>query len=175
MLEIADMRHPSFLTLLLAVFPVMAMAQTRSQAISSMPDDMGFYAGAYAPMYKGQETDVVLGLTYGHFYSNGMGYRTGFQYVSRVAEVDNAFGIPIAFAYRTRSRDTARRVERGVLSAGETFGYDVLMGYPRPLQNAIASFIANMFSQMEFFAGITPGCISGESSPVSTANQIHCS
>ena len=169
MAEIAYMRHPSLLTLLLAVFPVMAMAQTRSQAISSMPDDMGFYAGVYAPMYKGQETDVVLGLTYGHFYSNGMGYRTGFQYVSRMAEVDNAFGIPIAFAYRTRSRDTARRVERGVLSAGETFGYDVLMGYPRPLQNAIASFIANMFSQMEFFAGITPGCISGESSPVSTA------
>ena len=163
------MRHLSILTFIIAVFPVMTVAQTKSQVIDSMSDDMGFYAGVYAPMYKGEEADVVLGLTYGHFYSNGLGYRTGFQLASRVAEVDNAFGIPIAFAYRTRSAESAGRLKRGAIAAGETFGYDVIMGYPDPLRGALASFIANLFSQLEFNVGVTPGYISGESSPVSTA------
>ena len=136
---------------------------------ASLPDDIGLFVGVNAPMYKGVESDVTVGITYGHFNSDGLGFRAGFQFTPSVAEVDNVFGIPVAFAYRTRPMNTSGRVERGVMAAGETFGYDVLMGSPRPLQNAFASFIASLFSQMEFYAGITPGYISGESTSVSIA------
>lgn len=155
-----------------ALFPLLASAQTDlpKPDYHNLSDDFGFYAGVYTPMYKGQESDLVVGLTYGHFYSNGLGYRTGFQCVPRVAEVDDTFGFPIAIAYRTRPRDSAGRLARGAIAAGETFGYEVIMGYSDPLRGALAAFLANLFSDVEFSAGITPGYISGESSPVSTAS-----
>ena len=160
------MRHLILFSSLLFL-SICATAQTTA---SSLPDDLGFYVGANVPMYKGQESDVVLGITYGHFNSDGLGFRTGFQFTPSVTEIDNAFGIPVAFAYRTRSRDSSRRLERGVEAAGATFGYDVIMGYSKPLQGALAAFIANMFSNMELFAGITPGYISGNSSTPSSAS-----
>ena len=162
-----DMRHSLIIPSLLLLISVCASAQTTA---STLQDDLGFYVGAFVPMYKGQESDVVLGITYGHFNSDGLGFRTGFQLTPSIAEIDNAFGIPVALAYRTRSRDSSRRLERGVEAAGTSFGYDVIMGYSTPLQGALAAFLANMFSNMEFFAGITPGYISGESSQVSTAS-----
>ena len=162
------MRHCTIISSLL-LLSICANAQTAAEKRSNLSDDVGFYAGVYDPMYKGEEADAVFGITYAHFYSNGIGYRTGFQLASRVAEVDNAFGIPVAFAYRTRSRDSSGRVRRGVEAAGTTFGYDVIMGYSKPLQGAFAAFLANLFSNVEFQAGLTPGYISGESSPVSTA------
>ncbi len=164
-----DMRHFIIIPSLL-ILSICANAQTAAEKRSNMSDDIGFYAGVYVPMYDGQESDVLLGMTYAHFYSNGTGYRTGFQLASRVAEVDNAFGIPIAFAYRTRSRDSSGRVRRGVEAAGTSFGYDVIMGYSKPLQGAFAAFLANLFSNVELQAGLTPGYVSGESSPVSTAS-----
>ena len=162
------MRHILIISSFL-ILSICANAQTVAEKRSNLSDDIGFYAGAYIPMYNGQESDVVFGITYAHFYSNGIGYRTGFQLASRVAEVDNAFGIPIAFAYRTRSRDSSSRARSGVEAAGTSFGYDVIMGNSRPLQGAFAAFLVNLFSNVEFHAGLTPGYISGESSPVSTA------
>ena len=152
------------------VLSICADAQTAAEKRSNLSDDIGFYAGVYDPMYKGEEADAVFGITYAHFYSNGIGYRTGFQLASRVAEVDNAFGIPVAFAYRTRSLNSSNRARRGVEAAGTSFGYDVIMGNPQPLQGALAAFLINLFSNVEFHAGLTPGYISGESSPVSTAS-----
>ncbi|MBR5174981.1 MAG: hypothetical protein IKW89_03495 [Bacteroidales bacterium] len=163
------MRHLIIIPSLL-ILSFCANAQTAAEKRSNLSDDIGFYAGVYTPMYKGQESDVLFGVSYGHFYSTGIGYRTGFQLASRVAEVDNAFGIPIAFAYRTPARNTDGRVRSGAIAAGETFGYEAIMGYSNPLRGALAAFIANLFSQAEFFTGVTPGYVSGESSPVSTAS-----
>ena len=148
---------------------VCAFSQTKTTDINNLSDDMGFYVGAYVPMYKGQEADVTLGLTYGYFNTDGLGYRAGFQYTYRVAEIDNSIGFPVAFAYRTKALSSEGRLRRGAIAAGETFGYEAIMGYRDPLRGALASFIANLFSQMEFFVGATPGYISGESTPVSTA------
>ena len=148
---------------------VCASAQNGSRDLDNLSDDFGVYVGAYVPMYKGQGTDVVYGLTYGHFNSSGLGFRTGVQFVPRVAEVDNSFGIPVAFSYRTSARSTKGRVRSGAIAAGETFGYEAIMGYSNPLRGALAAFIANLFSQAEFFAGVTPGFVLGEDSNVETA------
>ena len=159
----------SLAALALVLLSVCASAQNKSRNLDNFSDDIGFYVGAYVPMYKGQETDVVYGVTYGHFNSSGLGFRTGLQFVPRVAEVDNSFGIPVAFSYRTPARSTNGRVRSGAIAAGETFGYEAIMGYSNPLRGALAAFVANLFSQAEFFAGVTPGLIYGDSSPVSTA------
>ena len=153
----------------LAFLPVCAFAQNKPRNLDNLSDDCGVYVGVYAPMYKGQEADVVCGLTYGHFNSFGLGFRTGLQFVSRVAEVDNAFGIPVAFSYRTPARSTNGRVRSGAIAAGETFDYEAIMGYSNPLRGALAAFVANLFSQAEFFAGVTPGLVLGENSNIETA------
>ena len=163
------MRHLIIISSLLLI-SISSAAQTSSEKYSNLPNDIGFFAGVNVPMYGGQESDVVFGMTYGHFSSNGLGYRTGFQFTPSVAEVDNVFGLPVAFAYRTRSRDSAGRVRRGIEAAGTSFGYDVIMGYSKPLQGAFAAFLANLFSDMELYAGITPGYISGESTSVKIAS-----
>ena len=85
----------SLAALALVLLSVCASAQNKSRNLDNLSDDFGFYAGAYVPMYKGQGTDVVYGVTYGHFNSSGLGFRTGLQFVPRVAEVDNSFGIPV--------------------------------------------------------------------------------
>ena len=153
----------------LSILAVCASAQNKAKNLDNLSDDFGFYAGAYVPMYKGQGTDVVYGVTYGHFNSSGLGFRTGLQFVPRVAEVDNSFGIPVAFSYRTPARSTNGRVRSGAIAAGETFGYEAIMGYSNPLRGALAAFVANLFSQAEFFAGVTPGLVFGENSNVETA------
>ncbi|MBQ8060713.1 MAG: hypothetical protein IJ205_02045 [Bacteroidales bacterium] len=159
----------SFACVLMA-FSVCANSQTKPADFRNFSNDIGPYAGVYfTTMYEGHEAELTYGFNYGHFNYNGLGYRAGVQIMSRVAEVDNAIGFPVAFAYRTKAISTEGRVKRGAVAAGETFGYDVIMGYRDPLRGALAAFIANLFSQAEFFAGITPGYISGESSTVSTA------
>ena len=70
----------------LSILAVCASAQNKAKNLDNLSDDFGFYAGAYVPMYKGQGTDVVYGVTYGHFNSSGLGFRTGLQFVPRVAE-----------------------------------------------------------------------------------------
>lgn len=146
-----------------------AAAQNKTKNLDNLPDDVGFYIGAYVPMYKGQEAEATYGLTYAHHNTSGLGFRTGLQFMSRVAEVDYAFGVPLAFSYRTPARSTKGRVRSGAIAAGETFGYEAIMGYRDPLRGALAAFVANLFSQAEFFAGATPGLIFGESSNVETA------
>ena len=162
--------RPLLAALALAVLPVLASAQVKPRNLDNLSDDFGVYVGAYMPMYKGHEADVVYGLTYGHFNPSGLGFRTGLQFIPRVAEVDQTFGLPVAFSYRTPARNTDGRVKSGAIAAGEAFGYEAIMGYRDPLRGALAAFIANLFSQAEFYAGITPGLVLGGNSPVETAS-----
>lgn len=136
-------------------FPFGAMAQI---------NDISLTAGVNVPMYKGVESDAVLNVSYGRFHYNGLGFRAGFQWSPSVADVDNAFGIPLAFSYKTRSKGTRERL----LSAAEgSIDSAVGRGYADSGDAAsglIGGFLLNLFSDMEFFAGITPGYVAGQSS-----------
>ncbi|MCQ2164150.1 MAG: hypothetical protein MJZ04_03110 [Bacteroidales bacterium] len=141
-------------------------AQTKPHSYS---DDIGLTVGVNVPMYNGIESDATIGLTYGHFHHNGLGFRTGLQFTPSVSNVDNAFGIPLAFAYRTGSRSTQDRYQSGIHGAANSMywnGYDygnVSIG------NMLTSFLMNLISNVEFTAGITPGYIAGNSSSAGTA------
>ena len=60
-------------------------------------DEIFAIVGANVPMYKNIEGDVVVGLHYGHYYPNGVGFRAGFQYTPTVVDIDNSFSVPLAF------------------------------------------------------------------------------
>lgn len=127
--------------------------------------DISFTVGTYMPMYKGIENDVIIGVNYGVFQNSGLGFRAGLQWAPSVANVDNAFGIPLAIAWRTSSRSSTERLRRGMGGAAGTILYN--QGQ-RQLSagNILSSFLMNLFSDFEFFAGITPGYIAGTSSRV---------
>lgn len=132
---------------------------------SAQTKDISISAGVNVPIYKGVESDAVVNISYGQFFRNGLGFRTGLQWSPSVADVENAFGIPVAFAYKTHSRNAQTRLQSGAsgaINAAESEfiyggdGSDMAKGFA-------GGFLMNLFSNMEFFAGITPGYIAGQS------------
>ncbi len=73
-------------------------------------DEIFATVGVNVPMYKGIESDVVVGIHYGHYYPNGVGFRTGFQYIPTVVDIDNSFRVPLAVTFRTGSRTTSAKL-----------------------------------------------------------------
>jgi len=135
----------------------------------SYNDEIGFTVGVNVPMYNGIESDATIGLSYGHFYYNGLGFRTGLQYTPSVSDIDNAFGIPLAFAYRTGARSSQDRFESGLYGAANSAYWDVYGYGDVKAGDIISSFLLSLISNVEFTAGITPGYIAGNTSSVGTA------
>ena len=131
--------------------------------------DIALTAGISVPMYKGVEGDVLMGLSYGRYGTSGLGWRAGFQYGLEMAEVDNIIGFPIAFGYRTPSRSGTDRLFSGALGAASTATDDVFSGRVVSGGNVLTAFLLGLFSDLEFFAGVTPTWIAGSSSSISKA------
>ena len=128
-----------------------AFAQTR---------DIGLQVGLNVPMSDKSMigSDMMLGVSYGQFHYNGLGFRAGFQYAASTADINDVFGVPVAFAYRTKSKSAQERFETGAFGARDA----VLYRHPYGSGNAagfLGGFLVNLFSDMEFFAGMTPGYI----------------
>ena len=139
---------------------LIASAQTR---------DISVTAGICVPMTQGVESDIILGANYSRYGLSGLGYRAGIQYALQVAEVDHIIGIPIAFGYRTPSRSGTDRLFAGTIGAADAAVDGVLFGRAVTTGNVLTSFLFNLFSDMEFFAGVTPTWIAGPASPVATS------
>ena len=143
-----------FIGALLALY-ANAFAQTR---------DIGLQVGLNLPMSDKSMvgSDLMMGVSYGQFHYNGLGFRTGFQYAASTANINDVFGVPVAFAYRTRSKSAQERFETGASGARDA----VLYRHPYGSGNAagfLGAFLVNLFSDVEFFAGVTPGYIAGAS------------
>lgn len=94
-------------TKLISVFVLLALcgnafAQSR---------DLGLQVGMNVPMSDKSMigSDLMLGVSYGQFHYNGLGFRTGFQYAASTADINDVFGVPVAFAYRTKSKSAQER------------------------------------------------------------------
>ena len=130
--------------------------------------DVSVGVGVYKPLYKGVGGDVSVTAGYGQFSSSGLGFRAGLQWTSSVAKVDHAFGAPVAFAWRSPSRTASERLHSGAAGTMRGYGYSSL---EEAAGSLLAGFLMNLFSDVEFYAGVTPGWISGVSSPKSTTYQ----
>lgn len=127
--------------------------------------DISLTAGTCVPMYKGIENDVVIDVNYGVFQNSGLGFRAGLQWAPSVANVDNAFGVPLAIAWRTSSRSSTERLQSGMAGAAGTILYSPGYGQ-HSAGSVLGGFLMNLFSDLELFTGITPGYIAGTSSSV---------
>ena len=126
-----------------------AWAQTR---------DIGLQVGLNVPMSDKSMigSDMMLGVSYGQFHYNGLGFRAGFQYAASTANINDVFGVPVAFAYRTKSKSAQERFETGAIGARDAMVYR----HPYGSGNArgfLGGFLVNLFSDMEFFAGYIAG------------------
>lgn len=127
--------------------------------------DVGFQIRVNVPMSRkfGVGSDITFGVGYGQFFHNGLGFRTGIQYSASVAGIDDAFGIPLAFAYRTHSRSAGERLRAGAAGAGDVLSNGTYSGGSDTARGFLGGFLLNLFSDMEFFAGVTPGYVAGAS------------
>lgn len=122
-------------------------------------DEIIATVGVNVPMYKNMESDVIVGLHYGHYYPNGVGFRTGFQYIPTVVEIDNSFSVPLAVTYRTGSRSRSTKLTAAAHGVAGTQVYDE----EDVLKYGLVNFLMNLFDRLEFHAGLTPGYVAGKS------------
>ena len=122
-------------------------------------DEIIATVGVNVPMYRSMESDVVIGLHYGHYYPNGVGFRAGFQYIPTVVEIDNNFSVPLAITYRTGSRSLAAKLTSAAYGVARTQAYNE----GSTLKYGMANFLMNLFDRLEFHAGLTPGYVAGKS------------
>ena len=111
-------------------------------------DEVIVTVGANVPMYNGIESDVVIGLHYGHYYINGVGFRTGFQYIPSVADIDNSFSVPLAVTYRTGSRSRSQKLTSAAYAVVRTQARDE----DRALKYGLVNLLMNLFDRIEFHA-----------------------
>ena len=139
--------------------------------MSAQVRDLSFMAGVNAPLNKEVGSGVVFNLNYGGFTRSGIGFRMGLQWMPEVAEVDHAFGFPVALAYRTKARSGAERLVSGAVGAIGAIGYDAISGDDSDdmARDALGGFLLNLFRDMEFSAGVTPGYVFGKPGPASRA------
>ena len=151
-----------FLTIILVLIAVLN-CKAQIQEIS-------FTAGVNVPMYKDIENDVTFSLNYSHFWHNGLGFRSGIQLTPSVSDVDDIFGVPIAFVWHSHSRSFHDASHSAILGAADALRYGWSNDDGDVARNIAGGFLMNLFNSMEFFAGVTPGYIAGSSSSVSKAS-----
>lgn len=145
-----------YLTTMALFLALVAFAQVR---------DISVMGGMSVPMYKDMGSDAVLSVNYGHFSRNGLGFRIGVQWSPSVADIDNPIGVPVAFAYRTGGRSFRERLQSGAVGSVGAMAYESPYHDAGDMARDMAGgFLVNLFSDMEFFIGVTPGYVSGSSS-----------
>ena len=130
-------------------------------------NEISMTVGVNVPLYKGVESDAVIGLSYGHFYPSNLGFRAGLQYSPSLADVNDHFGLPLAVVFKTRTRTSAERFysgTEGAMASARSQGLSYGTSGGDFFNSLVGGFLLNMFSDVEFFAGVTPGVIAGKSS-----------
>lgn len=125
--------------------------------------DVALMVGLNAPLHDGPGpgSDLMLGVNYGQFHYNGLGFRAGLRWNAGVANVDDVFEIPLAFAFRTHPWTSGERVLAGAAGAMETGLQRGGYGNGDVGTGMVAGFLLNLFRDMEFSVGVTPGYIAG--------------
>ena len=151
-------------TILIAVALLCSVAGMDAQTTTLPKNDrISLTVGQNIPISNSADGDIVLNLNYSHTYRNGFGLKSGFQYSPSVADVDNAFGVPLAATYRTKSRQSKDRLYSGIQGVEGTMSWNSRY-YDNSFNDILWSFLINLFSDVEFCAGLTPGYIAGKSS-----------
>ncbi len=150
---------------LLVVLAVISLTGSAAfaQKVHSDNQDIRFTAGVRIPIEKtsAMESEVMT-LTYGRYFHNGLGFRTGVQWMFENYSIDDYLGVPLLFSWRSGKRTFKESVKQGVDNAAWGAYHDKAYYNSDPdVQSALGSFFLGLFNRVEFFAGLTPGYIFG--------------
>lgn len=109
--------------------------------------------------------DMRLDLSYGYFFYNGIGFRTGLTYTPEMLGFGQAIGAPISFAWRTYRLD--RSYSPGTIDYDEyNPDYMLHQDYAGYVKEQVASgllrLLTRIASNIEVDAGVTPGYLWGK-------------
>lgn len=83
--------------MVLAVISLTGSA-TSAQKVHSDNQDIRFSAGVRIPIENTSATESeVMSLTYGRYFYNGMGFRTGVQWMFENYDINDYLGVPLYF------------------------------------------------------------------------------
>ena len=150
------------LILLLAVVTLTGSAAF-AQKVHSDNQDIRFTAGIRVPIDNSNADDEpVMSLTYGRFFDNGLGFRTGAQWMFRNYEIDQYLGVPLYLAWRSGKRTFKEGVRQGVENiAWGTYHNKYYYGTDPDAGTIFGQFFSGLLNRIEFFGGLTPGYIFG--------------
>lgn len=134
-----------------------------AQKVHSDNQDIRFSAGVRIPIENtsAMESEVMT-LTYGRYNHNGLGFRTGVQWMFENYDINDYLGVPLYFSWRSDKRTFKESVKQGVENAAWGAYHDKFYYNSDPdVQSALGSFFLGLFNRFEFFAGLTPGYVFG--------------
>ncbi len=163
------------LILLAAGLCLLPVSLSSKSSDDNQNSEIGVVIGGNFPInkYSGRSnssSNLLVGLNYSNYSNKGLGFKTGLQYMPEVNSVSHFFGIPFAVSYRTEGLDWNKRMRNGIDAFDRTLTEEMeeQKRYysdgkkPSVLGSAFFMFLASMFSDVEFYAGITPGFIAGK-------------
>lgn len=127
--------------------------------------DIRFTAGARMPMADSDaDGGEIMSITYGNYNRSGFGFRCGAEWMFSNVDIDDYLGMPLSVSWKRGKRTT---VKESMLSGAENMAWGVASNYrygsTPDAGTAFGSFLAGLFNGIEFFAGLTPGYVFGDS------------
>ncbi|MCQ2139847.1 MAG: hypothetical protein MJZ09_05690 [Bacteroidales bacterium] len=142
-----------FLTMALGVFSTLSVFGQDFFRTSS--SEITIRSGVVMPTSSTHEMDdaTVYGVDLSRFNDFGLGYRAGLQFTQKMYDGRNLMEVPLALVYKTRSIGSETRLRNAAYGAAFSAWYD------RSFSSMLGSFIMGLFSDVDVYAGITPGII----------------
>ena len=136
---------------------------TFAQKVHSDNQDIRFAAGVRMPIELSSASDeTVMTLTYGRFFDNGLGFRTGAQWMFKNYEIDEYLGVPLYLAWRSGKRTFKESVRQGAENiAWGSYHNKYYYGTNPDAGTVFGQFLSGLLNRIEFFGGLTPGYIFG--------------
>lgn len=136
---------------------------TSAQKVHSDNQDIRFSAGVRIPIENTSATESeVMTLTYGRYFYNGMGFRTGVQWMFENMDINDYLGLPLSVSWSSGRRTFKQTLEDGLENTLRNAYHNKYYYNQNPtVDNVVGSFFTGLFNRIEFFAGLTPGYIFG--------------
>lgn len=149
-----------FIILILVSF-ITILAQAQKINPESYTRELSGGVGFSTPFSDSYGADAVYWMNYSHYLGRHTGIRVGAQYMPENMEVDGFVGFPVSLSLRTGMRQTSDAYVYGGLLA-----LDLLDAFiwddGNFFANALAVFLLSMVNRAEFFVGLTPGYVYGD-------------
>lgn len=108
---------------------------------------------ARAGIVTGSQMDAAsrFGVDYACYNTFGLGYRVGAQFTQQMFGLHDLVEVPLAIVYKTRTTSGEYRLRNAA------YGAAMSAWYSRSFSSMLESFIIGLLSDVDVYAGLTPG------------------